>query len=537
MYGRSYTDWVWIEVFFSHYKEKEFNKSVIISLTMTVVFYGIVFGVLAFTRDIFGMSIQWRTCKVLLLVLVLYSLVLCFGPKLNVRSGYVLLLICVAVEIIVVNFSSVNDRERVTKEEWYNSGYYDGTKDVVDWIKEYDGSLYRTNKTYYSIYYNDAFVQGYNGLSSYDSSLSAEAVRFADEFGCYTPTNYVNITPGYDILNTLLGTKYLIARNGDSVDEHMFRQIKQIGEYTVYENVYDLGFGYLYKNEIDKERYQGLNDSQKYFELTRSFYYTDDSKGIVSLEESDYKFAEKDIELNNAIINNVNCEIVQTSNGLNIAGTEDDMQLIFAPEIPDGWKAKQITVEIEAEEPSNLQVFWETDAYGFNEEHSQNQLYDIGESTITVDLEYNTIQYLRIDPSEISQNLKIKNMTLTLIDTKPILDNLVDLQKNCVKDFIQEGNTFSGSVVNPYKEQGMLCIPLIYSDKWEAMIDGRQVEVNNINNGLIGLQIEPGQHSIQIVYCDNIQRNAQILGIIVLSGYVLFAVIWGKKNMKKCNEQ
>ena len=46
----------------------------------------------------------------------------------------------------------------------------------------------------------------------------------------------------------------------------------------------------------------------------------------------------------------------------------------------------------------------------------------------------------------------------------------------------------------------MLCIPIIYSDKWELYVDGVRAEISDINGGIIGAWITPGNHSIKLEY-------------------------------------
>lgn len=68
----------------------------------------------------------------------------------------------------------------------------------------------------------------------------------------------------------------------------------------------------------------------------------------------------------------------------------------------------------------------------------------------------------------------------------------------------------------------MLCVPLIYSQNWKVTVDNLPVKAENINAGLTGIPVSPGNHSVVIEYSDWTYRA----GIWVsIASAAVFAVV------------
>ena len=83
-------------------------------------------------------------------------------------------------------------------------------------------------------------------------------------------------------------------------------------------------------------------------------------------------------------------------------------------------------------------------------------------------------------------------------------------------------NVFTAKLENNI-DGGMLCIPIIYSTKWHASVDGKTTETYNINGGLIGVLVSAGKHDIRLEY--DMSLFADVLTALHRLRWYLFEVL------------
>ncbi len=180
-----------------------------------------------------------------------------------------------------------------------NSSYEDTSAKIIRQLKINDTSLYRIHKDFDSVYdnnqipsENDAMVQGYYGLKSYNSINNPAYIQFLQEVGIYVccplDTNYLkeagiqpeeitgqalNYIDGVenDIwLMDYLGVKYFISKNNSALDES-YRYLFKENEINVFinENAYPLAF--VNENLMHYDDFKELTDSDKRLAL---LFYT-----------------------------------------------------------------------------------------------------------------------------------------------------------------------------------------------------------------------------------------------------------------------
>lgn len=257
------------------------------------------------------------------------------------KQGGIVILILVIAEMIFNNYPAVNYRDHVTKEMLVNGTYNDGTKDVLEYISDNE-DIYRVNKTYYSVFLNDSMVQGYNGLSVYDATNSQYLIDFYQSLG-YELMNgkihCVSIGTDKSILNTLLGVKYIVARSGDAVPDS-YKLVYSYGDKELYYNEKNIGFGYIYNNEISKVQYETLTMDDKIKSLCKYYYKTDETDAG-NMEDVDIKDLNIDTELdilrmNSAHGTSINANCIK----LTIDNHYNSNSVLCVPIIYDSnWKA------------------------------------------------------------------------------------------------------------------------------------------------------------------------------------------------------
>ena len=106
------------------------------------------------------------------------------------------------------------------------------------------------------------------------------------------------------------------------------------------------------------------------------------------------------------------------------------------------------------------------------------------------------------------------------------------LQNSEVTNVTYAENTYAAEVNNSSDRRQMLCVPLLYSEGWTAVIDGKETKLYSINSGLCGIEIPSGAHQVSLTY----EMPHKIAGI-ALSGvgvviYLILLIYWSKTRRK-----
>lgn len=194
--------------------------------------------------------------RILGLTLLAAALLLLAQRKLlSARWLPLALLGAVIVETVVIARPSyVEGRARVSPEL---RGYGDATLDALREIREIDKGIFRIEKTYDSVSMCDALAQDYMGIKSYFFHGSGVVdfytgtgllARPGADVNVNSYTNWLpNAGPRF-MLNTLLGVKYIIAR--EPVQWPGFVEVRNERGYRIYRNDMALPLGIVQTRQI-----------------------------------------------------------------------------------------------------------------------------------------------------------------------------------------------------------------------------------------------------------------------------------------------
>lgn len=371
----------------------------------------IMISVVVIYQKIGEIQISKRALVKIIFFMIAYNIVFLCMKRINKHTVSIFLMIVVCCDAVFETYPIVNNRTVITKEQFSNTLYNDGTTEAVINIQNQDTELYRISKTYLSVFLNDAVAQGYNGVASYNAvpiALVAEYMNlndipFARDAEYSKASKYIMVPYDNYYINRLLGVKYLLAKDTTGVPTG-YSLIGQVGAVYIYQNNQTLPFGYLYHNAISKYKYQMLDSEQKAYAMTAGFYLTD---------------------------------------------TENESEIIS--------------------------------------------------------------QYGAIRTTELNgENADI---------------NISNLQQESMADIVFDGRQLSGSVNNEDISDAMLCLPVFYDNRWSAYVDGTKVDIQNINGGLIGISIKPGEHDVQIVYKDSLVYAGIIITLATLGLLLLYLLL------------
>ena len=154
--------------------------------------------------------------------------------------------------VLIAHPSYVEGRLPVPQQQ---HPYSDATLDALREIRAMDKGVFRVEKTYDSVSLADAMAQNYMGIKSY-SSHGSGVVAFHIGTGLIPATagaavNYTNWLPHAGprfMLNTLLGVKYIIAKN--PLQWPGFEAVREAHDYRIYRNEAALPLGIVQTKQV-----------------------------------------------------------------------------------------------------------------------------------------------------------------------------------------------------------------------------------------------------------------------------------------------
>ena len=203
--------------------------------------------------------------KVRIAALTLAALVLLFllaRKKIDWPRFSAAALLLVAVDCAVVNYPSFHAPQRDVVTRSTPGFHSQGTDAALAFIKARAPQFHRTEKTFHTVSYCDALVQGYMGVRSY-SFHGAGLVGFFTDLELLPRRsrlkNYTNWLPDFGdryVLNTLTGVKYIVANK--PVNWPGFDKIYQADGLTVYENQFALPLGFVQEFQYPRDRIEQM---------------------------------------------------------------------------------------------------------------------------------------------------------------------------------------------------------------------------------------------------------------------------------------
>lgn len=209
-----------------------------------------------------------------LLWLLAYTAVLLLVLPRRRRLALGALLALAAVEIVVFNYPTVNQRYTLSKDyPRRQEGYFDATGRALQVIRAADASWHRVDKTYRSVFISDPLFQGYFGTSGYSSVNEPATLVFLQALGVPTfedrGPNYIGGFGDRDLLNSLVAVKYLLSKT--PLERPGFRRFGAAGDVLIYVNERALPLGFVYHRSVDPAAFAALAPARRDLALLQGF--------------------------------------------------------------------------------------------------------------------------------------------------------------------------------------------------------------------------------------------------------------------------
>ena len=547
--------WTWLIIFcfvlaiglfleeYKNIKKRHINLSLFLTciILSLMVSYEVLYSIGCVNTPIIRTNVT--VAFIIMFILFIYAILfnILFNKNNETRKIFrILIILTVSVEIILLNFMTTSPYffKRYNKKfesSWYND---DNLKRSIEYIKDEDASLYRVATEYTNTHMvNNSLALNYNGISNYTSTTAKQTHKFVDLIGDNKISKVYNIYyTGIDnIANNLIAVKYYVLdKEVNNFDKTL---IANFDYKYIYKNNNYLPFGYVYFTQY--ENLKDIEIEDRNILITDGFYLTE-SKELLDYEilypEWLTNKKNKVSHLTDRIMKSTQIELNFKKNGeISINAIGNDPQLIIdLKEI----KYEKGQVVIELNSPKNgyrLKAFYGDAPYSENNAKSFDLIK--GKNKIEIPV-IEQMDRIRIDPINNKGKITINEIYFeeTSATDKLITENIKKLREVSIKDVRFENSTFTGYINNFTNKKGMMCIPIIYSDKWKATLNGETVDTHNINGGLIGIELLPGEYNVKLEYISMPLNIGIVISIVSLCIYLIFGMyLWRKKYLIKKN--
>lgn len=421
-----------------------------------------------------------------------------------------LLVLCVAVEVGMIAYPIYNNR--VTED---GSAYLeDGTIAVIEELQERDDGFYRIDKKY-SILFSDSIAQGYNGTACYvgGTGIGDGIRRFYQDLGLAQNPLRIYGTSSYNELEELLGVKYALTTQNNVQNYGFVKEFTSNG-IDVYRNENAVTYGFVYRNVIERSRFEQLSYKERQQVLLEAALVEDGSSNLPKISEErlreiheqnfdlfeQYRISEEEL-LENPLKENemlaVKLEFANQNQGISrlYYGTEDGesgSQLIMLQDFAIG------------------QVFEITNT-------GVNQVWVEGWADL-----------YKIELSKLPKDVYFANYER----------QIAGLQKNAVQavSYNSADNHLIGRFVA--EEDGILYLPIPSGSGFQIYIDGEYQEQFTINDCFIGINVTKGTHELEYIYPDHgtmwdrYQYWLKRFELVIAAMVIITVAMYCKKKIK-----
>ena len=377
---------------------------------------------------------------------------------------------------------------------------------------------------------NTAMQNRLMGTDFYYSVTNSAVAEFLREMD--TSNSMEQMYDGLDgrtILDRLTGVRYYIIKKDQEayLPYGYTEKVAENKKYAVYRTTEELPFGYTYDSVISKEIWDSLDVTQKqqamlqgaYISSSQSTEETDQlpetdldftdvtpeyeitTDGDITISDTKYQVQKKGASITFHYQGTENCETYLVIEGLNYKGTATKFSL----------KINRDDVEKKGSVYTYRNSFYSG---------KEDFLYNLGyhsEASSEVTLTFQqkgtyTIEKMYLSEQPVSQ-----------------LDEQTQTRKQDVLENLEiKANTIKGNIL--LDQRKILVLSMAYSTGWRAYVDGREQPVLQTNGMFCGLELEPGEHQIELRY-----QTPYLLPGLGISGICILICVGISLNIRKKN--
>lgn len=431
-----------------------------------------------FGEETYGFSTVYINLAIIAVYTVLLALV--SRKLLAKRVAYSLLLLAVTAEMALGGgntFVKLNANEYFTRHQDYVDNEITETiRDAVEKTQQFGDA--QANGNFYRLEFLprrtcvDTALFHYKGLTAFSSSNYYDTTRLLGGLGYAINGVNSHLYRSYQpFADSLFGIRYVILDGGETVPAGL-KKLETVTRggtsYTIYENPYALGLGYLVNEDAKSYTYTKYDPFDSQNDLFSAL--TGDYSSLFTL----YPLAETDESTGS---------LSGTLSGFR-AHTDKDNNLA------------RFTVTVQSKAP--LYLYADCSA-------ADRLSIDYADKSVTVtphepyilnigSLEIGSVITLTVDSdTPCSGNFYVAELNEAVFE-----NGMAALSENQLVITAGDGNRLSGTLSTSRGGTVMTSIP--YDSGWTATVDGAKVESYAIGDGLLAFDVTAGDHTVKLTF-------------------------------------
>lgn len=477
-------------------------------------------------------------CKDITLILTVIFTILyvaIFGmmhsPRYRKNAIVGLLFFTIILEIVVVSSSSMVMQQ---SKKSYTSDYK-AYQVISDKIEEQDEELfYRTELSKLRARMDPSWY-GYNGASTFSSMAYEHTAKLMRKLGMFgNNINSYTYFPQTPVYNSMFSIKYIYDNKNLLNDTAYYKYLDKEEPFEAYEYEYYLPLLFSVDDGVadwfyaDSDPFNVQNNLMSSATGVEDIFIPVDAMNITVENLNDIDVS----SVNNSVSFNVS-KVTKGSDGKAVVS--------FTPE-----EAGNYYVYIGTNKNANLVVNAGDLSYSNNSASISSFILDLGYLDVddTAEVSYSVLS------SADSANLTFSAARIDDAKFKEAYDTIINNGIYEMDSF--DETSFSGKI-NVKNDNAMLWTSIPYDESWEITVDGKVLEYDvtaekdgetvivedgeivKVGNGLIGIEVEPGEHTVSFKYkAKGLSTGIKltVLGVAVLVACIVHYIIRKKKNNK-----
>ena len=360
------------------------------------------------------------------------------------------------------------------------------TKQVINYmnsLEENTTELWRAETTSTQTL-NDGSLNGYNGLSMFNSMANVDTTRFFENFGMmgWKSGNRYTYAEGSPVTNVFMNLKYIISRDGIYRNTYDLSEAYAVGNEKLLKNDHYIPMGFMVNNNLtqwvendNEDQFNPFDQQNEFFKLATGInenVYT--SLDVVSQGHYDYeKFPVTKTSYGNYSFSCTDASITPHVKW-NYEAPEDGLYCMYA-KISGG---------------DNVTVM-QNDA-------AQSSTYGMGRPYIACIGYFNKGDKISVY-SQLEQGQSgSAQVYVNLLNQDVFEKGYEKISKDVMTTESLTGSSMEGTI--DVSEDGLFYTSIPYEEGWTAVVDGKEVEITPVGGSLLAFPLLKGSHEIKLYY-------------------------------------
>lgn len=397
------------------------------------------------------------------------------------------------------------------------------TKQVINYmnsLEENTTELWRAETTSTQTL-NDGSLNGYNGLSMFNSMANVDTTRFFENFGMmgWKSGNRYTYAEGSPVTNVFMNLKYIISRDGVYRNTYDLSEAYAVGNEKLLKNDHYIPMGFMVNNNLtqwvendNEDQFNPFDQQNEFFKLATGInenVYT--SLDVVSQGHYDYnKFPVTKTAYGNYSFSCTDASITPHVKW-NYEAPEDGLYCMYA-KISGG---------------DNVTVM-QNDA-------AQSSTYGMGRPYIACIGYFNKGDKISVY-SQLEQGQSgSAQVYVNLLNQDVFEKGYEKISKDVMTTTSLAGSSMEGTI--DVSEDGLFYTSIPYEEGWTAVVDGKEVEITPVGGSLLAFPLSKGSHEIKLYYYPKgFWPGFAVTTICLLTFAGLCAYTYIIKKKKKSNQ-